>query len=112
MTGRTKYKMQGQSKTKSRLTDGVTSQEAELKGLDSLSSKLTDTPSPELGQQQYWPLFEHNPDAVYSLDLEGHFVELNPACEKISGYTREELVKRVLSYFGRSRGSGTDNGFL
>ncbi|MCF8566580.1 PAS domain S-box protein [Alicyclobacillus tolerans] len=42
-------------------------------------------------QQRYRSLLEHNPDGVCSLDWDGHFLEANPAFEKISGYTRQEL---------------------
>ncbi len=47
----------------------------------------------EESEQRYKSLFEHNPDAVYSFDLEGNFLSGNPACEKISGYTVEELLQ-------------------
>ena len=40
----------------------------------------------------YQSLFDRNPDAVYSLDTEGRFVALNPACELVSGYKAEELL--------------------
>lgn len=37
-------------------------------------------------------LFDHNPDAVFELDLSGNFVSANSATEEISGYRAEELV--------------------
>jgi len=43
-------------------------------------------------EQQYRSLFDHNFDAVYSLDLDGIFVTANHAVEAMSGYTREELI--------------------
>src|SRR4051794_36549213 len=43
-------------------------------------------------EQRYKSLFEHNPDAVYSLDLGGVFVSVNTACSLLSGYAPEELV--------------------
>lgn len=46
----------------------------------------------QASEQQYRSLFDHNPDAVYSFDLEGNFVSANPACEKVSGYTPRELL--------------------
>ncbi|CDM65019.1 PAS domain S-box protein [Pyrinomonas methylaliphatogenes] len=46
----------------------------------------------QASRERYKSLFEYNPDAVYSFDLEGRFVEVNPACHKLSGYTREELI--------------------
>lgn len=47
----------------------------------------------EESQQRYKSLFEHNPDAVYSFDLEGNFLTANAACEEVSGYTVEELLQ-------------------
>lgn len=46
----------------------------------------------QTSEQQYRSLFDHNPDAVYSFDLQGNFVSANPACEAVSGYTPEELM--------------------
>ena len=43
--------------------------------------------------QRYQSLFAFNPHVVYSLDLEGRFVEVNPAGELASGYTQAELVR-------------------
>ncbi len=47
----------------------------------------------EESEQRYKSLFEHNPDAVYSFDLEGNFLTANAACAEISGYTVEELLR-------------------
>ncbi|MDP9479994.1 MAG: EAL domain-containing protein, partial [Actinomycetota bacterium] len=47
----------------------------------------------EAGEQRYKSLFEHNPDAVYSFDLEGRFLSANPACERLTGYAAEELSR-------------------
>jgi PAS domain S-box-containing protein len=46
----------------------------------------------EESEQRYRSLFEHHPDAVYSLDAAGRFLSANPACEAISGYHPDELV--------------------
>jgi diguanylate cyclase (GGDEF)-like protein/PAS domain S-box-containing protein len=46
----------------------------------------------EESEQQYKSLFEYNPDAVYSFDLDGNFLSANPACYKLSGYSVEELM--------------------
>ena len=43
-------------------------------------------------EQRYKSLFEHNPDAVFSFDLEGTFVSANPTCETVSGYRVDELL--------------------
>ncbi|MGB3683651.1 MAG: PAS domain S-box protein [Rubrobacteraceae bacterium] len=47
----------------------------------------------EENEQRYRSLFDHNTDAVYSFDLEGNFLTANPACEKATGYTVEELLQ-------------------
>ncbi|GAB3783588.1 PAS domain S-box protein [Nocardioides pacificus] len=41
--------------------------------------------------QRYRSLFEYNPQAVFSLDLEGRFTAANPASERMSGYAEDEL---------------------
>ena len=46
---------------------------------------------PREREQRFQVFFEHHPDAVYSLDLMGNFLNVNPACEKIFGYRSEEL---------------------
>ena len=45
----------------------------------------------EENEQRYRSLFEQNVDAVFTFDLEGRFVDANPACETVSGYTPAEL---------------------
>ncbi len=45
----------------------------------------------EENEQRYRSLFEQNADAVFSFDLEGRFVDANPACETVSGYSPAEL---------------------
>ena len=47
-------------------------------------------------EQRYRSLFEHNFDAVYSLDLDGNFLTANHAVERMSGYTQAEI--RRMSY--------------
>lgn len=62
---------------------------------------ITETKRLELELQRtqtlYQSLFAHNPDAIYSLDTDGRFTALNPACEWISGYTTEELLGKPFS---------------
>lgn len=43
-------------------------------------------------EQRYRSLFDHNPDAVYSFDLEGTLLSLNAALEEMTGYTRDEVI--------------------
>ncbi|WP_052714063.1 PAS domain S-box protein [Paenibacillus dauci] len=52
----------------------------------------------------YRPLFEHHPDAIYVMDLDGNYIYTNPAVMRMSGYSLEELRyidKRLI--FGESR---------
>ena len=46
----------------------------------------------EESEQRYKSLFEYNPDAVFSFDLDGNFLSANPACYKLSGHSVEELI--------------------
>jgi PAS domain S-box-containing protein len=43
-------------------------------------------------EQRYRSLSDHNPDAVVTLDVDGRFTEVNPAAERLSGYSAKELV--------------------
>jgi PAS domain S-box-containing protein len=36
-------------------------------------------------------LFQYHPHAVYSLDIQGRFVDANPACERLTGFSRADL---------------------
>lgn len=45
----------------------------------------------EKSEQHFKSLFERNPDAVYSFDTEGNFIEANKSLEKLTGYSIEEL---------------------
>lgn len=45
-------------------------------------------------EQRYRLLFDRNPDGVFSVDAQGRFTLVNPACEVISGYSRQELAGR------------------
>ncbi len=45
------------------------------------------------GEERVRSLIDHNPDAVYSLDAEGTFLSVNESSCRISGYSREELIR-------------------
>ena len=42
--------------------------------------------------ERYLSLFDRNPDAVFSQDLNGHFLSANQACATLVGYWQEELL--------------------
>lgn len=43
--------------------------------------------------RQYDFLFASDADAIYVMDLDGYMIALNPACERIFGYSPEQLAK-------------------
>lgn len=47
-------------------------------------------------EQHYKSLFEQNPDAVFSFDLNGNYLSVNSAMEQLLGYSEEEFLQ--LSY--------------
>jgi PAS domain S-box-containing protein len=48
-------------------------------------------------EQRYKSLFEYNPSAVYSFDLEGKYVTANVNMELLTGYTKQELLEMSFS---------------
>jgi PAS domain S-box-containing protein len=51
------------------------------------------------GEERYRELFENANDVIYTLDLSGNLTSLNKACERLTGYTREELLGQPLARF-------------
>lgn len=45
----------------------------------------------------YASLFEHNPDSIISLNLEGVILHINPSAERILGYTSNELERKTIT---------------
>lgn len=43
-------------------------------------------------QQQYKSLFDHSPDIVYLIDLEGNITNLNPQFKTITGYNADDYI--------------------
>src|ERR1041384_7207772 len=50
-------------------------------------------------EERYRELFENSKDALYVHDMNGCFTSVNRAAERLSGYTREELIGRHFSIF-------------
>ncbi|WP_240036432.1 EAL domain-containing protein [Halomonas urmiana] len=50
-------------------------------------------------EQRYRSLFTYNPDAVFSMDLQGHFVTANDHCAALTGYSVEALRGTHFSEF-------------
>lgn len=38
-------------------------------------------------------LFYNNPDAIFTFDLDENFIDANPGCELLSGYSKDELIE-------------------
>ncbi|OWA35928.1 PAS domain S-box protein [Saccharibacillus sp. O16] len=53
----------------------------------------------EISEERYKSLFDYHPDAVYSLDLNGHFDSANAACSELLEYEHEELIGQSLKTF-------------
>lgn len=83
---------------------------------DFLSAENDFFQSLEYDRQIYRNLFVYNPDAVYSFDLEGKFIDVNASSEALVGTTKEELLQmnflplipqedqaKVLSNFERAK---------
>jgi len=50
-------------------------------------------------EERYRELFENSKDALYVHDMNGCYTSVNRATERLSGYTREELMGRHFSIF-------------
>ncbi len=50
-------------------------------------------------EAQFRSLTENAPDIIYTLDREGAITYVNPAWERIMGYSREETIGRYFSHF-------------
>ena len=48
-------------------------------------------------QQKYKSLFDNHPNGVFALDINGNFTSTNKACEKITGYSKVELLTMSLT---------------
>jgi len=53
----------------------------------------------KLTAQNYRYLFENASDAMWVHDMEGNIVDANKACEKLTGYTPEELIGMNVTKF-------------
>lgn len=44
-------------------------------------------------EKKYYSFFSENPDGIYSLNMNGHVLDVNKVAEQISGYSRDEWLK-------------------
>jgi len=49
-----------------------------------------------VSEERHRALFENAHDVVYTHDLQGRITSINPAAERISGYSREELLGKTI----------------
>ncbi|MCX7571476.1 PAS domain S-box protein [Tumebacillus sp. DT12] len=67
-----------------------------------ISSRKAEERRLKESEMRYRSLFEHNPDGVFMIDLNGVFTSINPAAEHITGYTENELIGRSYEFFTES----------
>lgn len=53
----------------------------------------------EKNQQRMKSLIDQNPDLVYELDLNGHFLSVNTTTEKVLGFSQEEFIGKSFKPF-------------
>ena len=72
-------------------------QDGKVIGIVSVARDITDRMLTETAlrenEEKYRSLFDHCPDAVYALDAEGGFLSVNDSTCRITGYSREELLR-------------------
>ncbi|MGZ4033201.1 MAG: PAS domain-containing sensor histidine kinase [Tumebacillaceae bacterium] len=50
-------------------------------------------------EQWFRSLVENNPDAIFSVDLQGNYMTCNPATERITGWSAEDLIGKSFQPF-------------
>jgi len=56
-------------------------------------------PTFKLNEQHYRYLFENASDAMWIQDMDGNFVDANKACERLTGFSRRELLNKKAKEF-------------
>ena len=60
------------------------------------TSEGTPRPEPQSAAEAYRLLFDQSREAVCIVDLDGRLTSVNPACERLTGWTATELVGRLV----------------
>jgi PAS domain S-box-containing protein len=75
----------------------IVDEEGRLIGIGQITRDLTERKEVarqyEESRQRYRSLFQYNPDAICSFDLQGRLRTANPAAERTCGYSAEELER-------------------
>lgn len=64
--------------------ESIAPYEMTLRGFQAANAAL------QQSEERYRELFENANDAVFTMDLEGNFLSVNKACERLTGYSRDE----------------------
>ncbi|WP_068775825.1 PAS domain S-box protein [Paenibacillus sp. FJAT-26967] len=71
-------------------------QNGQIEEIISISRDITEQRHAEKllkeSEQRYKSLFDHNPAAVYSMNLDGDYLTANPNLHKLTGFTLDELI--------------------
>ena len=67
--------------------------------LQDITERKRDAEALRENEERYRELFENAKDAIYVHDLSGRYTSLNRAAEKLSGYSREEILGKHFSNF-------------
>lgn len=65
--------------------------------LDDMEDGMKAEEALRASEVRYRELFENANDVIYTSDLQGNFTSANKAAERITGYTREEILSKNLS---------------
>ncbi|OWR32995.1 histidine kinase [Saccharibacillus sp. O23] len=102
--GKGKAKRQEEASRSSKVTRKTDANGATICREDSFASDPNELPSSSVAllaeeQQIYRSLYAYSTDAVFLLDAEGRFLDVNPSGERMSGYSREELYATDFNTF-------------
>lgn len=85
-----------------RVTNSAIVVDGEVVGAFGVAKDITERVDAErrlqVSRQRYKALYDRNPDAVYSQDLQGRFLSGNRACTVITGYGPGELAGATLDH--------------